>query len=54
MYNVDKSQVDKLNARKPQDFRLFNTPHEFLIDQKKKKKKKKDFYRTFPILFDSI
>ena len=35
VYNVEKSYVDKLDARKPRDFSLFNTSHEFLIDQKK-------------------
>ena len=35
VFNVEKSYVDKLDARKPRDFRLFNTSHEFLIDQKK-------------------
>ena len=34
MYNVKISYVDKLDARKPQDFSLFNTSHEFLIDKK--------------------
>ena len=34
VYNVEKSYVDKLDARKPRDFSLFNTSHEFLIDQK--------------------
>ena len=35
VYNVEKSYVDKLDARKPRDFSLFNTSHEFLIDQKR-------------------
>ena len=33
IYNVEKSYVDKLDARKARDFSLFNTSHEFLIDQ---------------------
>ena len=33
VYNVEKSYVDKLDARKPRDFNLFNTSREFLIDQ---------------------
>ena len=35
VYNVEKSYVDKLDAQKPRDFSLFNTSHEFLIDQKR-------------------
>ena len=35
VYNVEKSYVDKLDARKHRDFSLSNTSHEFLIDQKK-------------------
>ena len=35
VYHVEKSYVEKLDARKPRDFSLFNTSHEFLIDQKK-------------------
>ena len=35
VYNVEKSYVDKLEARKPRDYSLFNTSHEFLIDQKR-------------------
>ena len=33
VYYVEKSYVDKLDARKPRDFSLFSTSHEFLIDQ---------------------
>ena len=35
VYNVEKSYVDRLAARKPRDFNLFITSHEFLIDQKR-------------------
>ena len=35
VYTVEKSYVDKLDVRKPQDFNLFKTSHEFLIDQKR-------------------
>ena len=35
VYNVEKSYVDRLAARKPHDFDLFITSHEFLIDQKR-------------------
>ena len=34
VYNVGKSYVDRLDARKPCDFNLFITSHEFLIYQK--------------------
>ena len=36
VYDVEKLCVDKLHARKPRDFSLFNTSHEFLIDQNSK------------------
>ena len=35
VYNVEKSYEDKLDARKSRNFSLFNTSHEFLLDQKK-------------------
>ena len=35
VYNVEKSYVDRLDSRKPRDFNLFITSHEFLIDEKK-------------------
>ena len=44
VYNVEKSYVDRLDARKPRDDNLFITSHEFLIDQKR-------FYRTFHRFF---
>ena len=31
VYNVEKSYVDRLAARKPRDFDLFITSHDFLI-----------------------
>ena len=46
-YVEKKSYVDKLDARKPRDFTLFNTSREFLIDPK-------DFYRIFHRLFHII
>ena len=30
-YNVEKSYVDRLDARKPRDFNLFKTSHEFFV-----------------------
>ena len=39
-----KMYVDKLDARKPRDFSLFNTSHEFLIE-------KKDFTGPFTDFF---
>ena len=47
VYNVEKLCVDRMAARKPRDFNLLITSHEFLINQK-------DFYRTFYSLFHSI
>ena len=44
VYNVEKSYVDKQDARKPRGFSLFNTSHEYLIDQK-------DFNQTFQSFF---
>ena len=35
VYNVEKSYVDRLDARKPRDFNLFMTSHESLTDQKR-------------------
>ena len=35
VYNLEKSYVDKQDPRKPRDFNLFITSHEFLIEQKK-------------------
>ena len=32
---VEKSYLDKLDVRKSRDFSLFNTSHDFLIDQKR-------------------
>ena len=44
---VEKSYVDKLDARKPRNFSLLNTSYDFLLT-------KKDFYRTFYRLFHNI
>ena len=53
--NEEKSYVDKLDARKPRDFSLFNTSHKFLIDQKKFTGPFRDFFTIFNnMVFDSV
>ena len=47
VYNVEKSYVDRLDARQPRDFNLFITSHEFFIEQK-------DFYRIFHMIFGTV
>ena len=32
VYNVEKSYEDRMDARKPRDFKLLITSHKFLID----------------------
>ena len=52
VYNTEK--IDKLDARKPRDFSLFNTSHEFLIDHKYFYGPFIDFFTIFyNMLFDS-
>ena len=54
IYNVEKSYADRLDTRKPLDFNLFNTAHEFLIHQKSFHGPVIDIFTAFDnMIFDS-